>query len=194
MIILLDNETFEPVLTWIDIMNLSVQESKLVTSFAVEDGTTRSDHAVDEQTVVTLVGTYFGPDSPNIYGELRSLYDNHTLLTVQTRNTSYRDMILSEIPREEPAEIADGTVISLVLKAWKDVKAREGTFTVTEVAVPQQSDTVKGGVKNGVPRSDLSVERPRLATSDKTPAHVQDSVNKAGSSTAQIVLKTVQNR
>lgn len=199
MILLFDNNTLELVLQRLHILSLSVNEQKNVTSFAVEDGSVRSDHAYDEQLEIVLVCTYGGEASQTIYSELKHLYDTGKLLTVATRNTVHKDMILSAIPREEPAELANATVISLVLKQWKDVKAREGTFTISEVANPQQSDTVAGGVKQGVPVSDASVERPRLATNDKTPKHIQDSINRAAGNSAQIsvtngILKGVQGR
>lgn len=193
MILLLDNDTLEPVLQRLHILNLSVDEGKNVTSFAVEDGSVRSDHSFDEQTEIVLICTYSGQDSPAIYAELKHIYDAGQLLVVQTRNNTYKDMILSALPREEPSELADATVISLILKQWRDVKAREGTFTVSEVAVPQQSDTATGGVKHGV-TSNKSVETPRAADNPKVPAGVQNSINKKAQSSAMIVLKTVQSR
>lgn len=196
MILLLDSDTFEPVLQRLHILNLSVDEAKNVTSFAVEDGSVRSDHAYDEQTEIVLVCTYSGQDSPAIYAELKHIYDNNQLLICQTRNNTYRDMVLAGLPREEPGEIADGTVISLILKQWRDVKAREGTFTVSEVAVPQQSDTATGGVKSGV-TSNKSVERPRVATDSKTPKHIQDSVNRQTGGSAHMtigILKGAQGK
>lgn len=194
MILILDNETFDVVLQRLDILSLSVNEAKNVTSFAVEDGSVRSDHAYDEQLEITLTCTYSGPDSAGIYDELRHLYDAGKLLTVVSRNSVNKDLILAGLPREEPSELADGTVISLILKQWRDVRTREGTFTVSEVAVPQQSDTVAGGVKQGVPHSDVSVETPRAEGFPKDPPHIQNSKNKAMGNSAQIVLRTVQRR
>lgn len=187
MILLLNNDDFTPVLQRLHILSLSVSESKSVTNFAVEDGSTRSDHAYDEQTEIVLVCTYSGPDSQAIYSEMRHIYDAGQLLIVQTRNNTYKDMVLAGLPREEPGEIADGTVISLILKQWRDVKAREGSFTVSEVAVPQQSDTSTGGVKNGQ-ASDRSIESVRGTDDPKTPKHIQDSLNRYTSGSAQRVF------
>lgn len=196
MILLLNNDDFTPVLQRLHILNLSADEAKNVTSFAVEDGSVRSDHAYDEQTEIVLVCTYSGPDSPAIYSELKHIYDDNQLLIVQTRNNTYKDMILAGLPREEPGEIADGTVVSLILRQWRDVKAREGTFTVSEVAVPQQSDTATGGVKQGA-TSNKTVERPRVATDSKTPKHIQDSMNRQAGGSAHMtvgILKGAQGR
>lgn len=78
-------------------------------------------------------------------------------------------MILTEYPRDNQSNEVDSVLFSLQFKQWKDVKSREGTYTVTEVAVPQQSDTVKTGVKSGRAATKKAIQpQPTAATKDKS--------------------------
>lgn len=184
MILLLDNDTFEVVLPVMHIRDLSVKQGKVVTSFAVEDGSTRSDHSYDEQLEVHVIGQFSGPQAANVWANIRFIHDEGKLLIVSTRVDSHKDMILADISRSEPPELYDGFIVSLWLKQWRDVRTREGTFTVSEVAVPQQSDTSAGGVKNGQLATGRRAERPRLATNNKTPSYIQGAINGHADSSA----------
>jgi len=177
MILLLDNDTFDVVLPVLHILELNVRQGKVVTNFTVEDGSTRSDHSYDEQLEVHMVGQFSGQQRANVWANIRHIHEEGMLLIVQTRVDTYKDMILADISHSEPTELFDGFVVSLWLKQWRDVKAREGAFTVSEVAVPQQSDTSTGGVKNGVLQTGKRAERPRMAADNKTPSFVQGAIN-----------------
>lgn len=167
MIIILDDESSTPILDKLDILDLRINQGKLVTEFPVEDGTVRSDHVVLRQLVIEMTVAYSGgPDAMEAYSELLNLFEENKKVSIQSRGTTHRDMILSNIPRIEPADMIDGMLFNLQFKQWKDVKAREGTYTVTEVAVPQQSDTVKTGVKSGGGLSKKVAERQNMANKD----------------------------
>lgn len=150
MIVILDDQSSTPILQKLDILDLRISQGKLVTEFPVEDGTVRSDHVVLRQLVIEIVASYSGgPDAMEAYSELLQIFESNEKVSIQARGTTHRDMIISNMPRIEPADMIDGMLFNLQFKQWKDVKAREGTYTVTEVAVPQQSDTVKTGTKTG---------------------------------------------
>lgn len=167
--VIIYNESYERVLPALQITSIRIFEGGEMTEFAVEDGTIRSDHFVELQKTAEITAVLIGDDISESFGELRAAYESRDKFIIQSRESTLHDMVLTEYPRDNQSGELDSVLFSLQFKQWKDVKAREGTYTVTEVAVPQQSDTVRTGTKSGQATNKKIVQQqPAADTKDKS--------------------------
>lgn len=141
---ILDNETLQPIWTGSDIMGVSVQETSTATKYKVEDGTNRNDHIVHNPTEIVMRFTLAGEVS-QLFNSIKQTYTNRDLVTVQTRTDVYADMIVTEIPQEQPGAATDAVMLDVRLSEWREVVPEYGELTQAKVAKPEQSSTVKRG-------------------------------------------------
>lgn len=81
----------------------------------------------------------------NTYQQIRNLYLNKTLLTVQTNTTNYPNMVIAEMPHEERPELFDA--LPLTIK-FRQVQIVPDPSTY-DPADPTQLDTQVLGQQNG---------------------------------------------
>lgn len=154
---ILDNDTLQPIFESAHPMRVSANPVKRATKFAVEDGTERSDHVVKELVEIQIDFTAVD-DVRAAYESLYQVWDQNTLVTVQTKVRSFPNMLLLGVPHEESVEL--GTAISMPLRfqEWIEVKPEEGELPPKKVANKNQSSTVKRGQVKGV-EADESTKR-----------------------------------
>lgn len=99
-IAILDAQTFQVLFTNASILPVSVQDTKRITRFAVEDGSQRADSAVKLPIEITVEFVLTG-DIRNQYEEMRQAYLSNRLLIVQTRTANYPSMQIESFPNEQ---------------------------------------------------------------------------------------------
>lgn len=143
-VVILDNDTLSELFNSVSPMRLSVKEAKRATKYAVEDGTERSDHIVTELTEIQL-DIVIVEDIRNAFENLKQSYLENRLVTVQTRVTTYPDMLIVDFPHDEVVELGDAISASIRLQEWKAVQPEYGEMPEYKVESPKQSDTTGRG-------------------------------------------------
>lgn len=115
----------------------------------VEDGSTITDHRVILPVEIDMPLLLASEDYRSVYQSIRTLFDDCTLLIVQTRTGSYRNMVISDMPSEESADMLDAVPVALRLREVKLVKPQYGTLPTSKVKDPTNSSTVNRGEQQG---------------------------------------------
>jgi hypothetical protein len=139
---ILDGETFQPLFAGLNPMRVTVRETSKVTSFAVEDGTQRSDHRYFDPVEIDLP-LLLTDEIRDTFEKLRQAYIDGRTVIVQTKVRSYPEMMIMEMPHDE--DMSESAPIAFRLKEIKTVKPEYGTLPPSQVASQKQSSTVKKG-------------------------------------------------
>jgi hypothetical protein len=169
LVAILDSETYEVLFDPNGPMSCSVREESHITQFAVEDGTTRSDHRVilPREISIPLVLT---DDFRNVYEQIKTRFNSLTSLIVQTKVSSYPNMFILSMNHEETAERADGISVDLMLREITTVTPEYGSLPARKVTATDGSNT-KGNDK----KSDTVQSGSQRTTTTNTPTKTKSS-------------------
>jgi len=152
--------------------DLQVDSNKSATGFTVEDGTVRNDYVVDTPVRIT-VSAMIVDSVEDTYQRLRGYWADKTLFSIQTRVGLFSKMLLEGMPHQEDTSNFTGIGLSLTFVEWKEVVPEEGSFTITQVAKPEQSDTKPVGQK--IP--DKAAENKTIYSAETTPFKSRSNPN-----------------
>lgn len=120
-----------------------VRETSKTMEHPIETGALIGDHRIINQVEIFLPliipSRFFSP----AYNEIKNLYNNATLLSVQTKTAVYQNMFIVDLPHEESPDIYDAITMVLHLKEVFFV----GNTAIYSPEDPQNTDTVNGGQK-----------------------------------------------
>ncbi len=123
-----------------------VTQTATVMSHPVEDGSTITDHKIINPIEIELSLIMSLEDYQSVYKSIQDVFEKSTLLTVQTRSGTYRNMIISAMPHDEDAEIYDAIALALKLTEVKFAKFTTGTAPkVSSPKNKRDSSTSNGG-------------------------------------------------
>lgn len=120
----------------------TVMRSSQAMSHPLETGASIIDHRIILPNTVELSLILASSDYRSVYQQIRDIFINGELLTVQTRVDSYTSMIIEKMPHDESPDMYDGVALALSLKEAKFVTPQ---FSALKVAQPKNSNTVKRG-------------------------------------------------
>lgn len=143
-VVILDNDSLQGLWVGSDVMRVSVHETSKATRYAVEDGTSRNDHVIQNPTEIEISMILAG-EMARLFQLLKQTYLERKLVTVQTKTDVYTDMLVEEIPHEQDAGMTDGVTVDVRLLEWRETAPEYGELTMSKVANPSQSDTVNRG-------------------------------------------------
>lgn len=113
----------------------------------LEDGATIADHKVQRPVEIDLPLIISGGDFAEVFEEIRTIYREGVLLTVQTRAASYPSMVLVQIPHDETPDQFDSVTIGVRFREAKFVKALYGGLAPAQVADKTQASTARRGAQ-----------------------------------------------
>lgn len=111
----------------------TVKEESKVMEHPVEDGSTITDHRVLLPVEIELALVLSSEEYRDVYQEIRELWANADLLTVQTRTGNYGNMIIYAMPHDETTDMTSGVAIGLKLKEVRLVEANIGKLPAEAV-------------------------------------------------------------
>lgn len=126
-------------------LHIIVGRTRRLTEYAIEDGSTLSDHIVDDPLEVTI-DMIVTEEMEQAYSSLVTEWQAKTPMSIQTRTAVYDDMMLIGIPHEEPADMI-GVTITLRFRQVRTAtpKTGEAPMRTSTVKSPVQSDTQNRG-------------------------------------------------
>lgn len=149
LVAILDGESFEQLFVSASPMRVSVLEEKKTTKFPVEDGSTRSDHVVQEPRQISIDLMIEDEYARDMYLQVQQAWNDNKLVIVQTKVGSYENMLIETMPHDETPELGNGIAMPIRLSEWRTVTPQYGSLPPTKVASKKQSDTAKQGQKQG---------------------------------------------
>lgn len=147
LVAILDSESFEQLFTAAQPMRVSVRDTKRATKFEVEDGTTRSDHVVQDQIEISIDLILEDDFARDAYQQIKQAKNDNRLVIVQTKVDSYESMLITEIPHDETVELGGAISIPMRLVEWRTVTPQYGALPPSKVKNKKQASTSKGGQK-----------------------------------------------
>lgn len=145
VVAVLNAETYEQVFSTARPMEANVYEAGDLMEHPLEDGATIADHRVIRSVEIDLPVKVAGADYRDAYDEIRQLWLDCTLLTVQTRTRSYTSMLIERMPHKESADGLASIDIDLRLKEARFVEPAFGDLPPRKVAQAKHSSTKKKG-------------------------------------------------
>lgn len=142
-------------------LKAQVKETNKIMQHPVETGATITDHVITEPVQIELSLIFASENYKSAYEQVKQLSLNRTLLTVQTRATVYKNMIIAEMPHQEDAELYDALTMALKLQEVifantiiQGIIPRDPTNSATQnrgnvqttPATPSQTGSVGAGI------------------------------------------------
>lgn len=146
-VLILDDQTLSPLWDSQHPMKVSVQESKRVTKFTVEDGTVRNDHIVDDPVEIEIQFV-IADELQSRFSELQQTFNDRRLVTIQTKSAVYPSMVVQGLPQEQDNDRADAITVNVRFSQWREIAPEFGTLTMQDVDRAEQSDTVNRGTQS----------------------------------------------
>jgi hypothetical protein len=125
----LDQDSMQQIFPEARPVNASIRESARVMDYPVETGAILSDHKVILPTEIEIITVINALHYSSAYQALRNAWINSTLLSVQTRTGTYRNMVVAEMPHEESPDMFNAIT--------QTIRLREVLFVVpSSIAMP----------------------------------------------------------
>lgn len=147
LVAILDNETLQQIFRASSPMRVSVRESKVASKFAAEDGTEKSEHVYTNATEISMDLFIDDEQSRNGYEEIRQAWLENRLVTVQTRVSSYQNMLILDMPHDETTDTNGAIVMPIRMQEWRTYEPQYGALPPQKVKRKEQSSTVNAGQK-----------------------------------------------
>lgn len=136
-----NQETFAQVFIKARPMKVSFKQDSRTMEHPIENGSIVGDHIIILQIEIILSLLIQANGYSEVYNEIRNLFDDSTLLYVQTKTGVYGNMFIQALPHEEVPEIYDSVVINLNLKEVFIVSSN----SIYAPADAQNTNTVANG-------------------------------------------------
>lgn len=135
-------------------LEAEVKEYAKVMDYPVETGVILSDHRISLPTEITLPCIIPSSQYSIAYVAIRNAWQAATLLSVQTRTGTYKNMIIQELPHKEDPELFTAITIYIkfreVIMVAPSSTAPTGTAANFSPANPKNSSNVSSGLISAV--------------------------------------------
>ncbi|QIG05644.1 phage baseplate protein [Proteus sp. ZN5] len=143
-----DLESFTTLFDSVNPMKVSITDSHQVIKFAVENGENRSDHVIINPISIDVELLLTG-DIADRYSIIKQLYDEHTLVGIQTRVKTYQPMLLESLTHDEDPQKVNAIELKLKFTEWKTIEPEYNKKSSKSTKKPKQTSTVnRGNVKS----------------------------------------------
>lgn len=128
-------------------MSADIKEEAKLMEHPLESGATVTDHMVIQPAEIDLLMTLTPATYKDTFQEIKNIFREGKLLTVQTMADTYENMLIAGMPHEEDPEVFDTIVLPLKLKAVFIVTAAFEAAPYQPKKATQSKTTDKGEVQ-----------------------------------------------
>ncbi len=125
-------------------LSASVREEAKLMEHPLESGATIVDHMVHQPTGIELTMILLPENYRDTYQEIKTLWQEGKILTVQTKTDSYENQIIAALPHEEDPSVFNTVMLTLRLQEVTIVTA-EFQEVPYQAKKPRQSPTTARG-------------------------------------------------
>lgn len=126
-------------------IKVGIGRSSKAMEHPLETGATITDHRIIMPNTAELSIILATEDYRSVYQQIRDLFINGDLLTVQTKVDSFSNMLIEKMPHEETAEMFDAVAVALSLKEAKFVTPQLSNLTVKKVKSSKDASKINRG-------------------------------------------------
>ncbi len=148
---ILDQQTMAQVFQAARPMKAHVKETAKISKYPVETGYTSADNRVSNPTEIEMdmfipAGAY-----DTAYPQIRNAWQAGTLLSVQTRTGTYKNLVIEDMPHDEDPDIYTAVIMHIRFSEFIIVSSA-GNSTVSNYspAQPQAVNTLQAGLIQGL--------------------------------------------
>lgn len=145
----IDAEGFGGIFSSAQPMQVDVSDESKATEFTVETGESRSDHVIKKPIEITISFMLVNLDARNQFENIRNAKNANTLVTIQTKMSTYERFLIESISHSENANIALGATVDVRFIEWREITPEYGELQQASVANKNQSSTVERGKQTG---------------------------------------------
>lgn len=150
IVAILNGDTFAPLFDGASPMRCTVREASVLTTWAVEDGTERSDHRVISRIEIDLP-LLLTDNTRALYEQLKAAFLAGTELVIQTKVSSYPAMLILDLPHDETPDGGDSILMNVKFAELVTVAPQFGLLPPAAVSDPKQASTVSRGNQQTTP-------------------------------------------
>lgn len=158
-------------------MRAAVNRSSDLCEHPLETGNKIADFKIIKPNISQLTMFIPGDAYGSVYKDIEQAYQNSTSLIVQTRASSFANMVITDMPHDEAPDLGNTLAVTLTLKEVIWFTSAVETMPAKEVAVSSKSaktggtakpdaDTVKQGQKRTTDVSDATQGKSRSVMKD----------------------------
>ncbi len=147
----LDQQSSAQVFSGARPLKAEVREFARTMEYPIENGATISDHIIFLPTEINLTCVIPSSQYSTAYVAIRNAWKSSTLLAVQTRTGTYRNMYIAEMPHDEDSELYSAITIVIKMKEAIRISAGAGANGTTQLANfspadPRYSSNIQSGL------------------------------------------------
>jgi len=129
------NESGEQLFSTAKLLKASIGPSNTFAQHTVEDGTVVADNKIINQVRISIPMVLDPNDYKDVYKAIQDASNNTTMLSIQTRVSTFNKMYIESYPSEESASMYD--TVSMTINFVEQIT---GTVVTKKLATPDVSD------------------------------------------------------
>lgn len=150
---ILDQQTMTQVFSSARPLRAEIKEIAKVSKYPLETGSISADNRVSLPTEINILVLIPATAYASVYPQIRTAWQNATLLAVQTRTGVYKNMVLEGIPHVEEPEMFSSVSMELRLSEFIQVSSSAASSPLLDnysPVAPQAQNTINTGLIQGL--------------------------------------------
>lgn len=135
-----------------------IDESARAMEHPVETGTVITDHIIFLPNEIELQMILPADEYRSVYQQIEQIYKAATILSVQTRASTYKNMFIYRMPHQEDTDLFNTITLSLRLRQILIIETTTQALPAAAVKNPVDQSTIKNGLQQ--PGASLGLPSP----------------------------------
>lgn len=140
-------------------MRARIKETVEMMKHPLETGATIIDHRIILPVEIEILVILLPDDYRSTYEQIRAYRRDGTKLMVQTKATTYLDMVITDIPHEEEPGMYNTISMGIKFEEAQYVQARYDTLPPSQVRDPANASTKQRGQQQTTEATDAQAAR-----------------------------------
>jgi len=158
------DENMTQLFTSARMIKADIKESAQVMTHPVETGETITDDKIILPVEIDLAIIFDAKTHAEGYKQIKQAFIDSTIISLQTRVDTYPDLIISDYPHREDAEMYDTITMNLRLKEIKFVTAQFATLPPRKVSDKKDASTANRGTLTATQSNAATTEKATSGT------------------------------
>lgn len=155
------NESREQLFPTANFLKASIAPSNTFAQHPIEDGTVVSDNKIINQVRISIPMILDSNDYKDVYKSIQDASNNSTMLSIQTRVTTFDRMYIESYPSEESASVFD--TVSMTVNFIEQITGTVVTKKLASSDVSNNSDVDTENRGEQLPKKDKQTSLQRIA-------------------------------
>lgn len=141
-----------------------VDENAKAMEHPVETGSVITDHIIFQPNEIELSTILPSNEYRSVYQQISQIYRSGTVLTVQTKATTYKNMYIFRMPHQEDVDFFDTIPLILRMRQILIIETAPQALSPATVQNPVNQSTINNGIKQ--PGQTMALPGPEVFADD----------------------------